>query len=190
MGMFADQGMNKRKGGEGGIYFKPGWYLVEILRCKQGRTHASKGSKPFFAVDFNIIESDNPERRPGTPVGFMVTVDKWPDLAYGNIADFMRAALCAKLAEETKGEVILDPLKVAGTDDDPLENDATADKFGTENDESIGVKLRVFAFEKEKAQSEGVFTHHRWFVPGAKIDKGEAEKEAREAEAKKSKKAS
>ena len=178
MGMFKDTGMKGKKGGEGGLYFKPGWYTVEITRNKQGQTHPSQGGKKFFVSELKIIESTNPERKPGTPVSFMVMIDKYPDLAFGNIADFMRAALCAKLAEESGGTVILDPRKVAGTPDDPLESDDVADSFGSENDPSIGVKLRVFAFEKEKVQSKGVFTHHRWFVPGQSIDKAATEKEA------------
>lgn len=173
MGMFANQGMNKRKGGEGGgPYFdKTGWYLVEILRNKQGETPKAVGGKKFFCAEFKIIESTVPERAPGTPCNFFKQVDKYPDSDYGDIADFMRAALCAKLAQETQNKILIDPKKVAGTDDDPLDSDETADKFGSDKDETIGVRLRLYAHVKpQKGDKTKNYTRHYWFVPGAMID--------------------
>ena len=181
MGMFAGKNMNKRKGGEGGgPYFdKTGWYLVEILRNKQSKTPDAVGGKPFFASEMKIIESTNPERAPGTPCNFFKQIDKFPESDYGDIADFMRAALCCKLAEVTKGQVVIDPKKVVGTDKDPLDNDETADKFGTDKDETVGVRMRLYAHVKpQKKDPTKSYTRHYWFVPQAMIDTKAVEKDA------------
>ncbi len=92
MGRFA--GVENAKVTEGGVYFLPGNYLVEILACKSGET---RKKVPFFAVDTKIIESDNPSRPAGSNCSWFVGLDK--DAALGNIRGFVAKALESSIEE-------------------------------------------------------------------------------------------
>ncbi len=156
MGIF--DGSNKvktAKGTEGGIYFLPGTYLVEIVRCKEG---LNQHQKKFFVAECKILESDNPERKVGTPCSFMVTFDKFPDLSMGNVADFLRAALSSKLAA-----MGIDVPFEKVTLDDNIGNDCVGEK-----NELVGVKLRTFAFNKPTKEGTD-FTRHKWYLPNAQL---------------------
>lgn len=158
MGIFEDDAITTAKGTERGVYFKPGTYLVEIIRCKEG---VSFTRKKFFVAEFKIVESDNPERKPGTPVSFMVTFDKYPESSLGDVADFLRNALACKL------------LKQAGVDLKPDKvnmSKAIANDCINEKNELVGTQVRVFAFDlPKKEKKHEMFTHHRWFKPSEAV---------------------
>ena len=160
MGLFADDRIVTARGTEGGIYFLPGNYLVEIMRCKEG---VSFKRKDFFVAECKILESDNPARKVGTPCSFMVTVDEYPDLSYGNIADFIRAAMAAKLYEHDG--TALSAKQISEIEYTKKE---AQDVVGEENS-LVGIKLRLFAFNKPtKAGND--FTRHKWSLPTADAD--------------------
>lgn len=73
---------------EGGIYFLPGVYKVQVLRVKEGKTR--KGDD-FVVVESKILESSNPERPAGLDVGWMLMLKQ--DMAMINLKQFLQAAL-------------------------------------------------------------------------------------------------
>jgi hypothetical protein len=150
MGLFSDNRISTVQPSSGGLYLLPGTYLLEIQRCKEDK-HRAHG-KAYFVAEFTIIESDNPERKPGTPVSFMVIPDKFPDLALGNIKGFLQTAAASKLLEQgvdkKAGEIVV--------------NDAFANEMTGETNPLAGTKVRCFAFNKP-TKAGTPFTHHRWF---------------------------
>lgn len=152
-------GVGGAKGSEGGVYFLPGNYLAEIQRCKLA---ATRKKRDFFVAEFKIVKSDNPERKPGALVSFMVMLDKDDDEAYrmqlGNVADFMRVGLSA-FAKQTEN-VDMKP------EDVPLDDETAEVKVCGQENMLAGTLLDVHAFNKPtKAGTD--FTHHKWSVPVA-----------------------
>lgn len=82
---------------EGGNYFSPGNYVVMVNECKEGETR--KGL-PFNVVNCRVIESDNPEFRPGSEVCWWVDMTK--DAAKGNVKQFAMAATEAPASDINK----------------------------------------------------------------------------------------
>jgi hypothetical protein len=89
MGMFGK--ITEVRVNNGGIYFQPGAYLLEVLAIKVGKTR--EGDRPFFVAEFKILESDNPERRPNTTMSWMVMLDKFQETGLSNIKGFACALL-------------------------------------------------------------------------------------------------
>jgi hypothetical protein len=85
MGMFA--GIKESKTQEGGVYFLPGLYVVRIDKVKVGET---RKEEQFFVVETTILESDNPERRPGSSCSWM-TLDRF-DGFLGSVKSFVAVA--------------------------------------------------------------------------------------------------
>jgi hypothetical protein len=73
---------------EGGIYWLPGRYLVEIDTVK---LFESRKGKDLFIVVGKNIESDNEERPIGSKPSWVVSLDQ--DAAPGNIKGFFAAVL-------------------------------------------------------------------------------------------------
>lgn len=150
MGLFG--GIKGQRGSQGGVYFLPGNYVVEIQRCKTGKT---RKEIDFFVAECKIVESDNPERKPGSSASFMVTLDKDP--ALGNIADFMRMGMWLQG-------------RAAGLDDLPPEADGIeldegdADEICGEDNPFVGMEMGLEAYNKPtKAGND--FTRHKWLPP-------------------------
>ena len=71
MGLFAN--IENAKATEGGNYLHAGVYDLEVIRLSVGTTR--KGV-PFFAADFKVIGSNNPDHKPGEVVNWFVGFDK------------------------------------------------------------------------------------------------------------------
>ena len=84
MGLFDNIG--DAQVGQGGIYFLPGNYVVEVLRCF---TMRSRKREDLFFVECQIHWSDNPERKAGTKASWVVNFKQ--DAALGNIKGFVAA---------------------------------------------------------------------------------------------------
>ena len=81
MGVFS--GIENAKSTEGGNYLKPGVYDLEVIRLSVGTTR--KGV-PFFAADFKVLGSNNPDHNANEVVNWFVGFDKEPSL--GNVKAF------------------------------------------------------------------------------------------------------
>ena len=152
MGMFDD--INNHRGTQGGVYFHPDHhYMVEIERCKLGKT---RRNVDMFVAECKVIETDSDERKPGSVVSFLVTLDKDP--ALDNIADFARNGLWVLGRDSGMDDL---PSK----SDEIVLNDAiiTNDICGEDN-VLAGLRVGVFAYNKP-TKAGNPFTRHRWMAP-------------------------
>ena len=146
--------INTAKGSRGGLYIKPGNYIVRILRCRL--VESFKKNKNFIA-ELLVVETDNEDLPVGAEPSFVINMDgEYPDLALGNVADFMRAGL-ASLADQ-HDEVRPDDLDEVEVDEE------VADTVAGEDNLLAGVYLTAKAWNHETRKKTD-FTRIKWGVP-------------------------
>jgi hypothetical protein len=147
------QELNGAESTQGGLYFKPGNFLVQVQRCKEFK---DQQKHDIFIAEFKILDSDsdNPNLQVGAEPTFYVDMDgKWPKLALGNVADFMRAGLSSLAAQhEEDVPATIELTKEIGESVTGAENLLT------------GVLLQVNCYNKP-TKAGGDFTMHKWRVP-------------------------
>lgn len=137
-------------GTEGGEYFTPGNYFVKVIRCKEINTE--NGTHAFVA-ECEVLESDNDETKVGSHPSLFVNMNhKWPKLAKGNIADFMRAGLAS--AAEAMGE------------EAPELNKQMAMLIKGEENILAGTFLAVRGWNKKTKEKKEDFTMLEWTGTG------------------------
>jgi hypothetical protein len=109
MGIFS--AVNGASVNGGGIYFLAGTFKVKIVAVKM---ILSRMNENMFVIETEIVESDNPERRPGTRCSQVINLSKH-ESAPGNIKGFMAAALDVPADHITEDECDL-----ACSDSNPL----------------------------------------------------------------------
>lgn len=140
MGLF--DGIEDAQVGMGGVYFLPGKYLVKVLKCI---TLKSRKREDLFIAECEIVESDVPERKPGTRASWIVNFKQ--DAALGNIKGFIAAA---------NG---IDP---SNEDAVNAEVDSGVCEYAVSNDNPMaGTYIRLVAVNK-KTRSNTDFTLHLW----------------------------
>jgi len=144
--------MKQARSTQGGLYFLPGNYTIQVLRCKMQESQV--GGRQFFIAETKIVKSDNPELKVGSEPGWLVELPgKYPELSLGNIKAFLHAAF-SSLAE-------------AEGDDAPEEGDVDesfADLAVGEDNVLAGVFITAKAFQK-KTKKGADFTRIKWGVP-------------------------
>jgi hypothetical protein len=154
MGIFAKKNIGNARGSRGGLYLEPGNYVVQVQRCKEET--GFKGDE-FFITELEVIESNVEKLPPGSAPSYVVNMKgKFPDLALGNCADFMRAGF-ASLADQSGED------RPSDIDDIELDDDM-AEAVISEENLLAGVFLSVKAWHKD-TRDGGVFTRVKWGVP-------------------------
>ena len=98
---------------ERGNYVKPGRFLVEVLKVKEGTTRPPKNTG-FFVVEMKVHESSDQKEHPlKSTMTWMTMMDK--DAAVGNIKHFIGAA--GNIPQE---DVTLEDCKAAVSEENPL----------------------------------------------------------------------
>lgn len=110
-------GIEDAQVGQGGVYFLPGKYLVKVLKCI---TLKSRKREDLFIVECEILESDVPERKPGTKASWIVNFKQ--DAALGNIKGFIAAANGIDPGNESavNEQVNMDICEYVVSDENPL----------------------------------------------------------------------
>lgn len=148
-----DEEVNNASTSGGGLYLLPGNYIVQILRCKEFTTRAKDEA---FIAELLVIESDNEKMPAGSKPSFFVKqLPEYPDLALGNVADFIRAGLQSLATQH--GEDCPD------IDDIELTVETGESVTGSDN-LLAGVYLAAYAFNK-KTKKDNDFTRIEWSVP-------------------------
>lgn len=121
---------------EGGVYWEPGKYLVEIdiVKIHEGR------NGDFFIVEAYNLESSNSDRPVGDRCSWVLNVNSDP--APGNIRGFLAAVLGVNVKEI--GE---DEFEDSVADDNPLNREL--------------VRLEVAIVPTKRG---GEFSKHRWIA--------------------------
>jgi hypothetical protein len=110
-------GIEDAQVGQGGVYFLPGKYLVKVLKCI---TLKSRKREDLFIVECEILESDCPDRKPGSKASWIVNFKQ--DAALGNIKGFIAAANGIDPGDESsvKEQVTMDICEYVVSDENPL----------------------------------------------------------------------
>jgi hypothetical protein len=145
MGVFS--GIENAKSTEGGNYLKPGVYDVEVVRLSTGKTR--KGVD-FFAADFKVLGSNNPDHRVGDIANWFVGFDKEP--ALGNVKAFAVACLSSEGA--------VDPATITEKVMESL-----VDKGG---EAVVGTQLKVQVTLVD-TKGGGKYSKHLWFPIGTAV---------------------
>jgi hypothetical protein len=145
MGVFSN--INGARGSRGN-------YVVQVLRCKM--VESFKKNQTFIA-ELRIVETDNEDLSVGQEPSFVINLDgEYPDLALGNVADFMRAGMASlgDQHDESRPEDI-DEVEI---------NEAEADSIAGEDNLLAGVFLTAKAWNHETRKGND-FTRIKWGVP-------------------------
>lgn len=142
MGLF--QGMESAQVGQGGIYFTPGKYLVEVVKCFCLR---SRKREDLFIVEFLIHESDSPDRGVGTKASWVVNFKQ--DAALGNIKGFLAA--CNGIDPDNTEMVTAE-----------ITEEVSEYAVDEEENPLAGTKVRLVAVNKKLKDGVSDFTLHLW----------------------------
>ena len=136
------EGIEEAQVGQGGVYFLPGKYVAKILKCI---TLKSRKREDLFIVECEVVESDVPERKPGTRASWIVNFKQ--DAALGNIKGFIAAANGINPGTEdlVREEVDSEVCEYSVSPENPL----------------AGILIRLVAVNK-KTRAGGDFTLHLW----------------------------
>jgi len=155
MGLFS--GVGQAKVTQGGIYFEPGNYLVEIQRVCAIRSQ--KDRKDYFIVEAKILESDCPTRKPGTVASQAIDISNV--MGPVNIKAFLAAAMGIDPADQDAVEealgVELDARGKVAKD----KGEEAAEYATSEENPLEGLKLRLNCAEI-RTQKGNPFTKHNW----------------------------
>jgi len=155
MGLF--KGIRESKGTEGGIYFKPGNYVVKVERCKEGK---KRNGTPFFVAECLILKTDvkdDDQMLPGRHAAFFVQFADYPELSLGNVGDFMTVGMQSWFLQHN--ETV--PEGFFGTGDTPRVDEVTADEIVSEENTLSGTIMSLEAYNKPTKENKP-FTRHRW----------------------------
>lgn len=160
MGRF--QGLSGIKTNQGGLYFEPGDYLVELEETKFIN---NRKKIDCFIISGKVIESTNPARAPGCKPSQVITIrEDILETCMGNVKQYAGAVLG-----------IPDPDSYVAEVDPKIPNDtpeAATDRFWDEALEAlvsdaqpargIKIKLNVTAIEKKDQSKSKFFNKHTW----------------------------
>lgn len=154
MGFFAerkDLDVKSATPTQGGLYFQPGNYKVEIQRVKMVKSQTN--GKDFFAVETEVVESDNEKLGAGMKPSWLVELPgAYPETSMGNVKDFLLAGytyLSQQAGEEAPSVSDI--------------GDEEADAVIGEDNLFAGAVLNVTAFNKVTRKGND-FTRVRWGV--------------------------
>lgn len=158
MSLFGGKDMNSQSASGGGSYFKEGVFLVQLKK-----SFGKKGFKgETFIAELKVLESDNEKIKVGTTRSFVqkLSPHEYPEMAYGNVADFMRHGLASWM--DAAG---MDRPK--SVDDIDLPDDV-ADAICSEDNpiQDIVLVLECTTIVTKKGND---FTKHKWAVPTAEV---------------------
>ena len=149
----SDKDINNAKGSEGGEYLPPGNFVIQVLRCKEKTT---RGKEEAFIAELLVVESDNENMPVGKmPALFIKDIPEFPELALGNVADFIRAGLVS-MSEQHDEEC-------PPVDEIELTKELGKSVTGTDN-LLAGVFLTAYAYNK-KTRKDKDFTRYKWSTP-------------------------
>lgn len=140
MGLFG--GIDKAQGNFGGNYIRVGTHMLEVLRIKIGNTR--KGVA-FMAVDFEVLETSNPEHVVGSTVNWFNGADKDGFLSNAK-------SLAVALLGSAAGEAV----------DENTVNEDTMDALCADDGADVkGVKIKADAFLVDTKKG-GKYTKILW----------------------------
>jgi len=106
------------------VYLIPGTYVLECIANKYGTKRAGT---EFFAAEFRVVASTNPERPVGSVVSWFMDLAKYPESALRDIKSYVAA--------------------LTSTDDDSSIGEAEILALTADNQPAKGLKVRATALD-------------------------------------------
>lgn len=148
----AFSGIGTAQIGMGGVYFKDGKYVVQVLRVFMLK---SRNREDLFIVETVILWSTNLERPAGMKCSWVVNMKL--DAALGNIKEFLAACNGADPRNESEVRLVFQDAQGRDT------TEAMAELSVSPDNPLAGVQVCLDATTKEKKTKPGeVFTLHTW----------------------------
>lgn len=164
MGLFAKKNIRNLRTGRGGNWSLPGTHEVIITRI-ENKEEGFKGHSVI--IEYEIVSSDNPDLKEGDQRSWANNITKHGDMALGNIADFIRAALQTLAAE---AEVLYETPEEIDEFDETDEARIIPDPDSETTSEIIGHRMKLYCFVKKTAGKKEDFTVHNWAAPDDLIE--------------------
>lgn len=150
----SNKDMNEARSTKGGVYFKPGNYVVRVHRCKELVTRAKDEA---FIAECEVLDSDNPECAVGQrPALYIEKNSAYPTLWLGNVMDFVRAAMASMAVQN--GDEAPPPESIELTKE-------VAEAVTGEDNLLAGSILMVHAYNTKTKGKGADFTRFEWTVP-------------------------
>jgi hypothetical protein len=140
VGLFG--GIDKAQGNFGGNYIRTGTHTLEVMRIKIGNTR--KGVA-FMAVDFEVLETSNPEHVVGSTVNWFNGADKDGFLSNAK-------SLAVALLGSAAGEAV---------DESTVTEETMEGLCGNDGEDVKGVKIKADAFLVDTKKG-GKYTKILW----------------------------
>tara|TARA_R110000824_G_scaffold55027_4_gene151611 strand:- start:1623 stop:2072 length:450 start_codon:yes stop_codon:yes gene_type:complete len=118
------------------VWIGPGRYELEVVRVADGRADQGEG-RPYFVVEFDVLESTNPEIPKGETVSWMTMRGKFKQYFLQDVQNFIAAATGSNASEVTS-EVV----STCTSDEQPL----------------VGTVVQASAYNKPSQSSGKDFT--------------------------------
>lgn len=169
MGIFGDREVGNNYGTRGGSWLKGdsnGINYTVMVKRTLGKKGQQNKNQRFFIAELRVLKSGHENIRAGSTKSFVVEfgIHRYPELALGNIEDFMRAAL-ASVCDEHGVDRPADIADVA-LDKETMEAIAASEDSDTETPNPIlGAILEVECTDKPTKGKGQMFTHYNWDVP-------------------------
>lgn len=141
------RGLGDAKISRGGLYFLPGNYVVEIQKVTT--TRSQRDRKDYFIIEAKVLESDNPERKPGMVPSQAIDIGNI--MGFPNIKGFLAAANGIDPADEAAVEEALGGDKA----------EETAEYAASDENPLAGMVLGLECFNI-KTREGNDFTKHVW----------------------------
>lgn len=169
MGLFGKKNIRNLRTGRGGNWSVKGTHDVIITRISNKTGDDFKGFKgESVAIEYEIVQSDNPECQPGEQKSWVNNITNHGDMALGNIADFIRAALQTLAAE---ADVLYETPEEINDFDESDEQRIIPPPDSEETSEIIGHRMKLHCYVKKTEKKGNDFTVHNWSAPDDLIEK-------------------
>jgi len=157
MGRFA--GLGSIRTNQGGVYFLPGNYVVDLVEVK---SILSRKKKDCFIIGAKIVESDTAERKPGTVCSQVVTINpEYLETCLANIKQFAGAVLGIEDPDEYLAEV--NPSIPGDTPEEATDRfwDDALESLVSDEQPAAGLRMCLNCVNI-KTKNGGDFTKHYW----------------------------
>ena len=135
------KGFDEAEGTQSYNYLTAGEYLLEVKECTIGET--KRDNTPFFAVKFDILESNNEMLPEGSSVSWLTKKGKFPAYYINNIKAFMMALF----NEQDPTAITMNNIEEIISDEQP----------------ATGLKIRCIATQKlDKDGNISIYPNLKW----------------------------
>jgi hypothetical protein len=126
------------------VWIAPGRYELEVVRVADGRADQGEG-RPYFVVEFDVLESNNPEIPKGETISWMTMRGKFKQYFLQDVQNFIAAATGSSAQEVTP-----DVVATCTSEDQPLVGTVVSASAYNKPSQSTGRDFTVVTYETRR----------------------------------------